>query len=304
MKSACWSLLFLFGLVACSTNETPFKGVWISDSEEEYYQLKIDLYEKSVFFSEEIGTVYGYMQQENEFSADYWLITDVTSIEGDEAKVKVYSFRYGDANQKDTATLRWSPALQKIVFRQTAFGPEEKCNYVEIAENKTHILTEPKSGATVMEASLATIFPILDLSGGWYKVALEDGGEGYLEEKLGKPVISDSIPASAWKGLYSGKFEDEEALAGLSFSPKGNEMIAMIEHYSMGMGGLPDYGTTTFYRLRVEGNKIVLTHAVDVFMGLVENIDLKEYEALEEPIIVYYSVAEKMFVINGEPFKE
>lgn len=85
---------------------------------EEFNLLKVDLYENSVKLPDGSDSCFGYLQTENEFTADYWIIDEVTKIDENSADVKVYSWRYGRPDEKETHTLAYNTTQRTISWKQ------------------------------------------------------------------------------------------------------------------------------------------------------------------------------------------
>lgn len=64
---------------------------------------------------------YGYLQSENEFNSDVWVITQVLSLQGNNAKVKTFSWRYGSPNDQVEATLTYNPATKVMTYQRSDF---------------------------------------------------------------------------------------------------------------------------------------------------------------------------------------
>lgn len=111
-------LLILFcmmiGCTQMSTQSLQFKGEWKQETTEEFNLLKIDLYEKAIKLPDKSGSCFGYLQIENEYYADIWIIDEVSTIDDNSANVIVYSWRYGSPNQKYLRTITYNPAQQTV----------------------------------------------------------------------------------------------------------------------------------------------------------------------------------------------
>ncbi len=133
MKKLLFILLcVIVGCAASSKQSSPFKGEWKQETDEELNLLKIDLYEKTVKLPDESGTCFGYLQTENEFAADYWIIDEVTNITNDSANVKVYSWRYGSPEEKNDRVLLYNSNEHTITVKQEGYSftlsPTENSN--------------------------------------------------------------------------------------------------------------------------------------------------------------------------------
>ena len=156
------STMFLLAFMPCVVPvyaDNPFRGVWINNTAEQYEQLKMNLYDKSIKLSDEAGQSYGYLQVENDFVSDYWIITDVTAIQGNKAQVKYYSLRYGMPEQKESMTVTYNAADGSIAFGEGyTFAPSSACKFVEIIKSDVNIRTAPVTGAPVMKAQAGMTF--------------------------------------------------------------------------------------------------------------------------------------------------
>ena len=133
MKKLLFILLcVIVGCTASSKQSSPFKGEWKQETDEELNLLKIDLYGKTVKLPDESGTCFGYLQTENEFAADYWIIDEVTNITNDSANVKVYSWRYGSPEEKNDRVLLYNSNEHTITVKQEGYSftlsPTENSN--------------------------------------------------------------------------------------------------------------------------------------------------------------------------------
>lgn len=109
------------GTVGCtniSTKSSPFKGEWKLETADEFNLLRIDLNEKTIMLPDESDSCFGYLQTENEFAADYWIIDEVTNINKDSANVKVYSWRYGSPEDKQNRVLLYNSKEHTITIKQ------------------------------------------------------------------------------------------------------------------------------------------------------------------------------------------
>ena len=96
-------ILTLFMLLSLSLSFAfaqgkPFKGFWEKDTTDEYHALYIDLYGKSLKTPDKSAASYGYLQSENEFNSDVWVITQVLSLQGNNAKVKLLFLSFEKRN--------------------------------------------------------------------------------------------------------------------------------------------------------------------------------------------------------------
>ena len=119
-------ILTLFMLLSLSLSFAfaqgkPFKGFWEKDTTDEYHALYIDLYGKSLKTPDKSAASYGYLKSENEFNSDVWVITQVLSLQGNNAKVKTFSWRYGSPNDQVEATLTYNPATKVMTYLRSDF---------------------------------------------------------------------------------------------------------------------------------------------------------------------------------------
>lgn len=119
MKHLFLTFLMLLCLQACAAEGRPFNGVWEQKSTEEYHRLCVDLYGKTMKTPDGSADSYGYLQSENEFSGDFWVISDILSVKGNEAKVKVFSWRYGTPDDKQEAVLTYDPTKKTMIFKRS-----------------------------------------------------------------------------------------------------------------------------------------------------------------------------------------
>lgn len=156
-------LCMVMGCTSTSKQSSPFKGEWKQETAEEFNLLKVDLQEKSVKLPDGSGSCFGYLQTENEFAADYWIIDEVTNIEGNAAEVKVYSWRYGTPDDKQMRTLAYNADQQTVSWKQDGheftLSPSDGSSNEEIqAENKP---VKEKKSISFWDKVLAIIGVIL-----------------------------------------------------------------------------------------------------------------------------------------------
>lgn len=119
MKHLFLTFLMLLCLQACAAEGKPFNGVWESRSPEEDLRLCIDLYGKTMKTPDGSADSYGYLEQSNDFVMDFWVISDILSVKGNEAKVKVFSWRYGTPDDKQEAVLTYDPTKKTMIFKRS-----------------------------------------------------------------------------------------------------------------------------------------------------------------------------------------
>lgn len=115
MKKLLFVLLcVMIGCTQISTQSLQFKGEWKQETTEEFNLLKIDLYEKAIKLPDKSDSCFGYLQMENEYYADFWIIDEVSKINNNSANVLVYSWRYGSPDEKDLRTITYNPTQQTV----------------------------------------------------------------------------------------------------------------------------------------------------------------------------------------------
>lgn len=115
MKKLLFVLLcVMIGCTQISTQSLQFKGEWKQETTEEFNLLKIDLYEKAIKLPDKSDSCFGYLQMENEYYADFWIIDEVSKIDNNSANVLVYSWRYGSPDEKDLRTITYNPTQQTV----------------------------------------------------------------------------------------------------------------------------------------------------------------------------------------------
>lgn len=141
---------------------------------------------------------------------------------------------------------------------------------------------------------VAELYEPLDMIGlgeDWYRVALEDGKEGYVMANPGFIRSYAFIPESWYRNSYSAGVNDGNAIRSFAFEPKGNKIGVMVTTIYPNGGA-----ASTQYQIgEMHGNSIVIdsqTFDYDAF----ENYDPKAFEALETPYTV------RMYDYYGTPF--
>lgn len=312
---------FLIGLFICVlftigckreksyySEEYPFRGIWISETSDEYLKLQIDLYSRSVYFNRKNGDPsYGFLEMVNDYVGDYQIITDVISIEEDKARVAVYSLRYGEPDDTTHITLSFNRNDGGISWGETLFSKEQACRYVEILKPNVDIHTSPTDKASLGVARYGQIGNLLDYDRGFYKVLFDNKQEGYVSDEYANVVCSDTIPEKAIEELYSAT-EEVGYFAYLSFQKKGDGIFMEVQNISVPMDGtLYDgrYSYSTVFYGTIDGNRIVFTKCKDIFMPNLENItlaDLDEIKDGNENVCAYYSFISKGFVFQDGLF--
>ena len=183
------ALMFVSCLSAMAQANRPFCGAWTDESPDGYYHLVMDLYGKNLKLPDGIGSCYGYLQMENDFVGDYWIITGVEGMSGNACKVKYYSLRYGAPGEIETADVAWNPSDRSIRFGEGyTFPAAHACKHVRISKSNVNIRTAPVSGAPIMKAQQGKTFALDGIVDGWYKVRLDDGRTGYVACQMAEAV--------------------------------------------------------------------------------------------------------------------
>lgn len=282
----------------------PFKGVWINLTDEAYEQLKIDLYDKVIPMPDGDGTCYGYLQMENDFVADYLIITKVMSIGKEAAKVKYYSLRYGMPADEDSVSVTLDSAGGSISFGEgQVFGPSSVCRYVEVISDNADILAAPRTGKPVAKASAGMIFPIAGMEGGCYKVTLNDGRAGYVDDRQTCAWRETDLVIPADALAKSGQYVEDDGvtLCNVSFAVSGETVYMEVSRSLVDVNkGSMKYLSTTIYKGRAEGNRLVFTAAVEGSMLTLDSPDTVKAMKAVSPYTVYYSPAHCDFVVGGK----
>lgn len=165
MKKLLFILLcVVVGCTGTSKQSSPFKGEWKRQTAEEFNLLKVDLFEKTIKLPDGSGTCFGYLQSENEYYADYWIIDEVTNIEGNAAEVKVYSWRYGTPEDKQMRTLAYNANQQTVSWKQDGYefslSPSDGSSDEEIQAGNKETKKEKSGGF------LDTVITVLGVCGG------------------------------------------------------------------------------------------------------------------------------------------
>ncbi len=287
--------------------DNPFRGVWINNTAEQYEQLKMNLYDKSIKLSDEAGQSYGYLQVENDFVSDYWIITDVTAIQGNKAQVKYYSLRYGMPEQKESMTVTYNAADGSIAFGEGyTFAPSSACKFVEIIKSDVNIRTAPVTGAPVMKAQAGMTFAYAGLDKGWYKVSLAGGTTGYVSGELANPLSGEAsrIPDEAFGRSGQYVSDDNSTLHSVDFMRKGDVVYMSVahSHVNVNTGSMRYYGTT-IYKGKVDGCRLVFTKKLDGFNVVLDSgVDEGSMTDIK-PYTVYYSPTNADFVVDGKMIK-
>lgn len=176
-------------LSAMAQANRPFCGAWTDESPDGYYHIVMDLYGKNLKQPDGKGACYGYLQMENDFVADYWIITGVESMSSNACKVKYYSLRYGMPGEIETADVVYDPSSRSVSFGEGyKFTAAQACKHVKILKSNVNVRTAPVSGAPIMKAQQGKTFALDGIVDGWYKVRLDDGRTGYVACQMAEAV--------------------------------------------------------------------------------------------------------------------
>lgn len=310
-----FALCGMFFLLSCKgvakqknvpfSEEYPFRGVWINDDPEGYLKLKLDLYSKSVHFSDDIGLCFGFLDVENEYVGDYSIITDVLSVERDKAEVMAYSLRYGDFDDKTKMTLSFDQTNGNLKLGDfCVFNKDSACRYVEVQRANVNVRTEPINGKPIILANQGQMMELLDFDRGWYKIRLDEGQEGYISDDLSEAVKSNIIPLKAFEEIYSNT-DPNTPFGTISFKVEGNEVLMVRDYCSTPMeenNWQSVYQSSTVFYGTIEGNSLMFTKSLDIFMPDLDNIVSSDMNKIE-PCHAYYSSTEQGFFFEGTLFK-
>lgn len=287
------------------SEEYPFRGVWINDDSENYFQLKLDLYSKSVHFSDNTEASFGFLDVENEFVGDYCIITDVLSIEKDKAEVMTYSLRYGDPNDKTKLTLLFDRTNGSLKWDESLiFSKDSACRYVEVQKQNVNVRTTPIDGTPIILANQGQMMELLDFDRGWYKIRLNDGQEGYISDDLSEAVKSNIIPLKTFEEIYSNT-DPNTPWGTISFKVEGDKVLMVRDYCSTPMeenNWQSVYQSSTVFYGTINGNSLMFIKSLDIFMPDLENIAPSDMKKIE-PYPAYYSSIEKGFFFEGTLFK-
>lgn len=118
MKRILVAIVVLYLCSVASMAQKPFLGVWQKETPDDYHLLCLDLYQKSMTTPDQEAKAYGYLKAENEFSGDYWVISKLISISENEARVKCFSWRYGEPDDEEDAVIKYNPADKTLTFQR------------------------------------------------------------------------------------------------------------------------------------------------------------------------------------------
>ncbi len=171
MKRIITCMLLAFSIQLLFAQGKPFKGVWEINTEDMYQCLYIDLYGKTMLLPDGSAPSYGYLQSENEYNSDYWVISKVLSAEGNVAKIKMYSWRYGSPDDEKEETLTYDPVKKTLtvgkehltVFKDApSITPallKETYRNRDVKYEMVWVSFYPKGGGQwLMEASSSTVY--------------------------------------------------------------------------------------------------------------------------------------------------
>lgn len=296
------------GAKAPFSEEKPFRGVWISNTSDEYLKLQIDLYSKSVYLDRKDGKPsYGFLEQENEFVGDYRIITDILSIEKDKAKVATYSLRYGEPDDTTHVTLSFNKNDGGLSWNEITFSKEQACRYVEILKPNVNINTSPTDKTSLGVAQYGQIGDLLDYDRGFYKVLLDNEQIGYISDEYANATCGDTIPQTMLEKLYTST-KEVGYFGYMDFVKKDNGIYMEIQNVSIPMNGtLYDgkySGSTVFYGT-INRNCIVFTKYKDIFMPDLETITPSELDEIKDKgkkMCAYYSSTLNGFIFQDGLF--
>lgn len=284
------------------SEEYPFRGVWINDSPEEYLKLKIDLYSKSIQLSDDTELSYGFLNLANEYVEDYSIITDVLSVEGNNAEVMTYNLRYGEPDDKTKRTLTFDRIDGTIKLDiLNVFPKDSACRYVEVLKPNVNVRTTPVNGTPMILAQRGQMMNLLDFDRGWYKVRLDNGEEGYISDDLSEAVRSNTIPQNVFEEIYNIS-ENPTSFGYISFKVKGNKVLMNREYCSTPTeenNWNSVYQSSTVFYGTIDGNRLTFTRSLDTFLPNLDEIDPSDLEEIES-YSVYYSPTEGRFIFEEE----
>ena len=302
MKRQITLALFAFVCLLCAGKSG---GVWISSTDEGYYKLKLCLDSKSVRTPDGTETCYGYLQMENDFVADYWIVTAAEQLRANTFRVKYYSLRYGLPGQDETADVTFNPSDGSVSFGEAyKFTAGMAAKYVEVLENNVNLLSSAVNGTPVAMALRGMMFALDGMEGGWYRLRLAGGKVGYVADGKADAVAECAVPAEAFD--LNGNIMDADKMGNTTVSfAKAGGVVSMFMEYSRVFDeakGQVRWQYTTRYSGRVEGNALVFDRKVRYGVGNfeLENATPDQMEAIE-PVIVYYSPTLYDFIIDGKP---
>lgn len=302
MKRQITLALFTFVCLLCAGKSG---GVWISSTGEGYYKLKLCLDSKSVKTPDGEAMCYGYLQMENDFVADYWIVTGVQQSPAGKYRVKYYSLRYGLPGQEETADVVFNSADGSVSFGEAyKFTADMSAKYVEVLKNNVNFLSAPVNGKPVAMGLRGMMFPLDGMEGGWYRLRLAGGMVGYVADGNAEAAAECTVPAEAFN--LNGHITDADGMGvkSVSFSEKDG-VVSMSMEYSRVFDeakGQVRWQYTTKYSGRIEGNALVFDRKVRYGVGNfeLENATPDQMEAIK-PVIVYYSPTLYDFIIDGKP---
>lgn len=118
MKRIFVAIVVLCLCSVASMAQKPFLGVWQKETPDDYHLLCLDLYQKSMTTPDQEAKAYGYLQFANEFYADYWVISKLISKSENEARVKCFSWRYGEPDDEEDAVIKYNPVDKTLTFQR------------------------------------------------------------------------------------------------------------------------------------------------------------------------------------------
>lgn len=199
MKTKMFISLFVvltvsFVCQSCETESQPFEGFWENYTENESMSLYMDLYDQSIPLpgSDQPMMTYGYLVHSNEYYFDYWVISKVLAIKGNEAHAKVFSLRYGTPDDEEDVMIKYDPKKRElefkrsespVLFQETPPIPSDALKliytYANIKQSEMIFLSFYKRGDLwLLEESYSTVY--------------EDGTSRYLNTKVSLASLEDN----------------------------------------------------------------------------------------------------------------
>lgn len=300
--------MFLFCLactVAAAQTAGGHCGVWINSTDEGYYKLKLCLDSRSVSMPDGTGKCYGYLQMENDFVADYLIVTKAEWLLANTFMVKYYSHRYGVPEQEEVANVVFNPSDGSVSFGEAyTFTADMAAKYVEVLKNNVNFMSSPVNGKPVAMGLRGMMFALDGMENGWYRLRLAGGRKAYVADGQAEAVADCVVPDDAFNLNGNILDADKKGNTAVSFAKTGGVVSMFMEYSYMSDAAKGDvrWLHTTKYSGRVEGNALVFDRKVQYGVGNfeLENATPDQMEAIK-PVIVYYSPTLYDFIIDGKP---
>lgn len=195
------SLLMLFGIVGCSTDNDSGSQTGNADTSGDEEQIGLDL-EKCVVINETVADVFkeSSIQSDRITQAIFNQPVEILNEKDSWIKVKVMDGHTG-----------WIKSRYIDKDRSSLY--KKGCKYkVIVTSKKSKVLSEPKYGVVLKEVVMGTGFYPADSSNGWYRVVLPGYKVGWLSESgtiqipIGKHIsktTADDFVATAKKFMGS-----------------------------------------------------------------------------------------------------